>query len=201
MPTWPPRSITSAGCWAPGASRPPGPVTPACWPGSRVSGRSAWSALPAELAGLRPRPQDTVGYATRIALRELGRRAEFLAAQIDYLDTLLRPSVVALVLGHRPVRLRVGRREERTAGSRSVIRCELALRAGQDLPRRTKSVSRIFAGNGIESGCHEWRSILRHGDGFGAAGAERPVSREISEKRRPYDNRGFIEAHLNGKVA
>lgn len=50
-------------------------------------------ALAAELAGLRPRPGDTVGYATRVALRELGRRAEFLAAQIDYLDALLRPLV------------------------------------------------------------------------------------------------------------
>ena len=29
------------------------------------------------LASLRPRPGSTVGYATRIALRELGRRAEF----------------------------------------------------------------------------------------------------------------------------
>lgn len=51
------------------------------------------NALPAELAALRPRPGDPLGYATRIALRELGRRAEFLAAQIDYLDTLLLPLV------------------------------------------------------------------------------------------------------------
>ena len=49
--------------------------------------------LAAELAALRPRPGDQVGYATRIALRELGRRAEFLAAQIDYLDRLLLPLV------------------------------------------------------------------------------------------------------------
>src|SRR5436190_18171537 len=32
--------------------------------------------LAAELASLRPRPGATVGYATRIALRELGRRAQ-----------------------------------------------------------------------------------------------------------------------------
>ena len=50
-------------------------------------------ALAAELAALRPRTGDTVGYATRIALRELGRRAEYLAAQIDYLDDLLEPLV------------------------------------------------------------------------------------------------------------
>ena len=33
--------------------------------------------LVAELASLRPRPAATVGYATAIALRELGRRARF----------------------------------------------------------------------------------------------------------------------------
>ena len=49
--------------------------------------------LATELAALRPRPGDQVGYATRIALRELGRRAEYLAAQIDYLDGLLLPLV------------------------------------------------------------------------------------------------------------
>ncbi len=50
-------------------------------------------ALAVELAALRPRPGDVVGYATRVALRELGRRAEFLAAQIDHLDSLLLPLV------------------------------------------------------------------------------------------------------------
>ena len=49
--------------------------------------------LAAELAGLRPRPGDTVGYATRVALRELGRRAEYLQAQIGHLDELLLPLI------------------------------------------------------------------------------------------------------------
>jgi transposase len=49
--------------------------------------------LVAELAALRPRPGDTVGYATRVALRELGRRAEFLATQIDTLEGLLLPLI------------------------------------------------------------------------------------------------------------
>ena len=49
--------------------------------------------LVAELAALRPRQGDTVGYTTRIALRELARRAEYLAAQIEYLDQLLLPLV------------------------------------------------------------------------------------------------------------
>jgi transposase len=40
---------------------------------ARLTGRTA-AALVAELASLRPRPGSTVGYATRIALRELGRR-------------------------------------------------------------------------------------------------------------------------------
>jgi transposase len=52
----------------------------------------------AELAGLRPRPGATVGYATRIALRELGRRATFLGGQLERLDELILP----LVTGHAP---------------------------------------------------------------------------------------------------
>ena len=50
------------------------------------------------LASLRPRPGDIIGYDTRIALRELGRRAEFLDSQIDCLDELIVP----LVTGHAP---------------------------------------------------------------------------------------------------
>ncbi|MGH9067043.1 MAG: IS110 family transposase [Acidimicrobiales bacterium] len=49
--------------------------------------------LIAELAGLRPRPGDVVGYATRITLRELARRVEYLEAQTDRLDELLAPLV------------------------------------------------------------------------------------------------------------
>jgi transposase len=51
------------------------------------------AGLVAELASLRPRRGEIVGYATRIALRELGRRAEFLADQIDRLDELIVPLV------------------------------------------------------------------------------------------------------------
>ena len=42
-------------------------------------------ALVAETASLRPRPGSTVGYATRIALRELGRRAQFPGGQLERL--------------------------------------------------------------------------------------------------------------------
>ena len=58
----------------------------------------ATADLVAELAALRPRPGAVVGYHTRIALRELGRRAEFLDSQIACLDALIVP----LVTGHAP---------------------------------------------------------------------------------------------------
>ena len=54
--------------------------------------------LVTDLASLRPRPGAVVGYHTRIALRELGRRAEFLDNQITCLDALIVP----LVTGHAP---------------------------------------------------------------------------------------------------
>jgi len=55
--------------------------------------------LVAGLASLRPRPGDVVGYATRIALRELGRRAEFLDGQLQRLDELIVPLVTARAPG------------------------------------------------------------------------------------------------------
>ena len=57
------------------------------------------AALVAALASLRPRPGDVVGYATRIALRELGRRAEFLDGQLGRLDELIVPLVTARAPG------------------------------------------------------------------------------------------------------
>ncbi len=55
--------------------------------------------LVAELAALRPRPGDVVGYATRVAVRELGRRAEFLDGQLGRLDELIVPLVTARAPG------------------------------------------------------------------------------------------------------
>ena len=63
--------------------------------------RHTVAALVAETAALRPRPGDVVGYATRVALRELGRRAEFLGSQLGRLDELIVP----LVAGHAPALL------------------------------------------------------------------------------------------------
>jgi transposase len=57
--------------------------------------RNTAAGLVSGLASLRPRPGDVVGYATRIALRELGRRAEFLDAQLERLDELIAPLVAA----------------------------------------------------------------------------------------------------------
>jgi transposase len=53
------------------------------------------AGLVSGMASLRPRPGSTVGYATRIALRELGRRAEFLDGQLGRLDELIIPLVTA----------------------------------------------------------------------------------------------------------
>jgi hypothetical protein len=53
------------------------------------------AALVAEIAALRPRPGDVPGDATRIALRELGRRAQFLDAQLERLNELITPLVTA----------------------------------------------------------------------------------------------------------
>jgi transposase len=56
-------------------------------------------ALVAALASQRPRPGDAVGYATRVALRELGRRAQFLDSQLERLDELIAPLVAARAPG------------------------------------------------------------------------------------------------------
>src|SRR5215470_6370585 len=57
------------------------------------------AGLVAELAALRPRPGAPVGYPTRIALRELGRRAVFLDRQLERLDELIVPLVTARAPG------------------------------------------------------------------------------------------------------
>jgi transposase len=49
--------------------------------------------LVAETAALAPRPAHPVGYATRVALRELGRRAAYLDDQVARLDEVMIPLV------------------------------------------------------------------------------------------------------------
>ena len=57
------------------------------------------AALITGLASLRPRTGDVAGHATRIALRELGRRAQFLDGQLQRLDELIVPLVTARAPG------------------------------------------------------------------------------------------------------
>jgi transposase len=57
------------------------------------------AALVAEIASLRPRPGGVPGYATRIALRELGRRAEFPGGQLERPGELIVPPVTARAPG------------------------------------------------------------------------------------------------------
>ena len=57
--------------------------------------RQTPAGLVAELAALRPRPGSMVRYHTLLSLRELGRRAQFLDAQLARLDELIVPLVTA----------------------------------------------------------------------------------------------------------
>jgi transposase len=57
------------------------------------------AALGAALAALRPRLPATPGYATRVALRELGRRIRFLDAQLAGLEELITPLVTGAAPG------------------------------------------------------------------------------------------------------
>src|SRR5262249_1146889 len=52
-------------------------------------------ALVAGLAALRPRPGSTLRYHPLLPLRELGRRAQFLDAQLERLNELIVPLVTA----------------------------------------------------------------------------------------------------------
>jgi transposase len=65
---------------------------------ARFAGLSA-AALGEAIAALRPRPGDAAQYAVRVALRELGRRVEFLDGQLDRLDDLIVPLVTARASG------------------------------------------------------------------------------------------------------
>jgi transposase len=65
---------------------------------ARFAGHRA-AALAAGIAALRPRPGDAAEYAVRIALRELGRRVDFLEAQIERLDDLIVPLVTVRAPG------------------------------------------------------------------------------------------------------
>jgi transposase len=61
--------------------------------------RHSAAGLAEAIAALRPRPGDAAEYAVRVALRELGRRVEFLDAQLERLDDLIIPLVTARAPG------------------------------------------------------------------------------------------------------
>ena len=65
---------------------------------TRFTGQTP-AALVAELAALRPRPGSMVRSRTLLSLRELGRRAQFLDAQLTRLDELIVPLVTARAPG------------------------------------------------------------------------------------------------------
>ena len=90
-------------------------------------GRHTPAALITGLASLRPRTGDVAGHATRVALRELGRRGQFLDGQLERLDELIVP----LVTAHAPGLLAVYGVGPRTAA--------LLLIAAGDHPGRLRS--------------------------------------------------------------
>jgi len=65
---------------------------------ARFAGHTT-AALASGLASLRPRPGGTAGHATRIALREPGRRAEFPGGQVGRPDELIVPLATARAPG------------------------------------------------------------------------------------------------------
>jgi transposase len=65
---------------------------------ARFAGLRA-GALAEAIAALRPRPGDAAGYSLRFALRELGRRVQFLEDQAARLDELIVPLVTARAPG------------------------------------------------------------------------------------------------------
>ena len=89
--------------------------------------RLSTSEFVARAAALRPRQGDLVGYATRMAVRELGRRVEFLDDQLERLDELIVP----VVRIHAPVLLTIFQVGPDTAA--------LLLIAAGDQPERLRS--------------------------------------------------------------
>src|ERR1035441_2367300 len=85
--------------WSPSWPRcAPGPAAPSATPPASpcASSDAAPSPSTAPPARRRARRGGPGGSATRIALRELGRRAEFLDGQLERLDELIGPLVEAL---------------------------------------------------------------------------------------------------------
>ena len=105
------------------------------------------AALITGLAALRPRPGDVAGHATRIALRELGRRAQFLDGQLVRLDELIspagdrpRPGPARRLRGrpaHRGAAAHRGRGSPRTAAQRGSLGAPVRCRADTRIIRKS----------------------------------------------------------------
>ena len=153
-----------------------------CGPGSPGT-RPA--ALVAGLAALRPRPGDVAGYATRVALRELGRRAQFLDGQLDRLDELIVPLVTArapgllALLRGRPAHRRAAAHRRRGPPGR--LRSEAAwahLCGAAPIPASSGKVTRhrLNPGGDRQANHALWRIV------FTRLGSD-PATRAYAERR------------------
>jgi transposase len=143
------------------------------------------AALVTGTAGLRPRGGDAAGYAVRAALRELGRRAQFLDGQLERLDELIVPLVTARAPGllalygigpHTAALLLI------TAGDHpGRLRSEAAwahLCAAAPIPASSGKVTRhrLNPGGDRQAGHALWRIV------FTRLGSD-PVTRAYAERR------------------
>ena len=172
--------------------------------------RHATAALAAGIASLRPRPGDVPGYATRVAVRELGRRAVFPGGQLERLDELIAPLVTArapgllalygigprtaalllIAAGDHPGRLRSGA-------------AWAHLRAAAPIPASSGKVTRhrLNPGGDRQAGHALWRIVFtpmgsdpatrayaerRTGEGKSKAGIIRCLKRHVAREVYPH---------------
>ena len=146
------------------------------------------------MASLRPRPGSTVGYATRIALRELGRRAEFLGGQIERLDELIVPLVdrpgpwPARRLRRRPGHRRAAADRRRGPSGAAALGGRLGApvrRSRRSPPRRGRSpADRLNPGGNREANHALWRIVITRMGSHPAtrAYADRRTAEGLSKK-------------------
>ena len=143
----------------------------------------ATADLVTDLASLRPRPGAVVGYHTRIALRELGGRAEFLDGQIVSLDALIVP----LVTGHAPGLIALHGVGPDTAA--------LLLVAAGDHPERLRSEAawaRLCAAAPIPASSGKTKRHRLNPPGR-PAGQPRPVADRHHPDQSPPPTRAYVE--------
>jgi hypothetical protein len=150
--------------------------------------RFAWhatAALVARIASLRPRPGDVPGYATRVAVRELGRRAVFPDGRLQRLGVLIALLVIARAPGLlalyesalRPRRCYSSRRETIPDGSGPRSPGRICARPPRSPHRRGKVIRHRLNPGGDRQANHAlWRIVFtRMGSG--------PATRAYVERR------------------